>query len=122
MRDLANASVEGLLVCDGETIVSANTSFAALAGHPASYFAGVTLESCFPDRVARLNLLSARAIRWRQGLRQPDGSVTPVELILRPIAFNGRAHHVIAVRDLKAAKSRATHPLPRASRSADVAS
>ena len=32
MRDLANASVEGLLVCDGETIVSVNTSFANLSG------------------------------------------------------------------------------------------
>ena len=36
MRDLANASVEGLLVCDGETIVSVNTSFAALTGLSAS--------------------------------------------------------------------------------------
>ena len=32
MRDLANASVEGLVVCDGETIVHVNTSFAALTG------------------------------------------------------------------------------------------
>ena len=32
MRDLADASVEGLLVCDGEVIVSVNTSFALLTG------------------------------------------------------------------------------------------
>src|SRR6266478_9309040 len=33
MRDLANASVEGLLVCDGEVIVSVNTSFALQPRH-----------------------------------------------------------------------------------------
>jgi len=37
-------------------------------------------------------------------LRQRDGSTTPVELILRPIVFSGRPHHVIAVRDLQARK------------------
>ena len=36
MRDLADASVEGLLVCDGQTIVSANKSFSHLIGAPES--------------------------------------------------------------------------------------
>ena len=35
MRGLANAAVEGLLVCDGETVVTVNDSFAALAGSTA---------------------------------------------------------------------------------------
>ena len=35
MRGLANAAVEGLLVCDGEIIVTANKSFASLAGSDA---------------------------------------------------------------------------------------
>lgn len=34
MRGLANAAVEGLLVCDGPTIVTVNNSFAALIGCP----------------------------------------------------------------------------------------
>ena len=45
MRDLANASVEGLLVCDGETIVSINTSFATLTGLSVSDLVGARLES-----------------------------------------------------------------------------
>src|SRR3954447_5643627 len=59
MRDLANASVEGLLVCDGDTIVSVNTSFAALIGLSASSLVGTRLETRFPDEVARGRLLSA---------------------------------------------------------------
>ena len=109
MRDLANASVEGLLVCDGETIVSVNTSFAMLTGLSASSLVGARLESCFPDKAARARLLSG----WNQpvetGLRHRDGSMTPVELLLRPIVFSGRPHHVVAVRDLQARKEAEQH-------------
>ena len=109
MRDLANASVEGLLVCDGETIVSVNTSFAALTGLSASNLVGARLESCFPDKVARARLLSDSNLPIETGLRHLDGSTTPVELILRPIVFAGRPHHVVAVRDLQARKEAEQH-------------
>jgi diguanylate cyclase len=109
MRDLANASVEGLLVCDGEAIVSVNTSFAALTGQSVSELVDAKLESCFPDKAARTKLLSGSAQPVETGLRQRDGSITPVELILRPIIFAGRPHHVIAVRDLQARKEAEQH-------------
>jgi diguanylate cyclase (GGDEF)-like protein/PAS domain S-box-containing protein len=109
MRDLANASVEGLLVCDGEVIVSVNTSFAALTGLSASNLVGARLESCFPDKVARAKLLSGSNLPVETSLRHLDGSMTPVELILRPIIFSGRPHHVVAVRDLQARRAAEQH-------------
>src|SRR6266404_1561867 len=109
MRDLANASVEGLLVCDGETIVSVNTSFALLTGLSIANLVGARLERCFPDNVARAKLLSASNETVETDLRHLDGSMTPVELILRPIIFAGRPHHVIAVRYLKARKDAEQH-------------
>jgi diguanylate cyclase (GGDEF)-like protein/PAS domain S-box-containing protein len=109
MRDLANASVEGLLVCDGETIVSVNTSFAALTGLSASGLVGAKLESCFPDKIARARLLSVSTLPVETELRHSDGSTTAAELILRPIIFAGRPHHVIAVRDLQARKEAEQH-------------
>src|SRR3982075_2246485 len=109
MRDLANASVEGLLVCDGEVIVSVNTSFAALTGLSVSNLFGARLESRFPDKVARARLLSGSGLPVETSLRHLDGSLTPVELILRPIIFAGRPHHVIAVRDLQARKEAEQH-------------
>jgi diguanylate cyclase len=109
MRDLANASVEGLLVCNGQAIVSINTSFAALTGLSVSDLVGATLESCFPDKAARARLLSGSSLPVETGLRHFDGSMTPVELILRPIVFAGRPHHVIAVRDLQARKAAEQH-------------
>jgi diguanylate cyclase len=109
MRDLADASVEGLLVCDGETIVSVNTSFAHLAGVPASSLVGAGLESCFPDKMARTRLLAGSNQPVETSLRHRDGSATPVELLLRPIVFAGRPHHVVAVRDLQARKEAEQH-------------
>ncbi|MEA2894127.1 MAG: hypothetical protein QOI05_4920, partial [Bradyrhizobium sp.] len=109
MRDLANASVEGLLVCDGETVVSVNTSFAALIGLPAASLVGARLDNCFPDRAARAKLLAGSNQPVETGLRHADGSVSSVELILRPIVFAGRPHHVIAVRDLRARKEAEQH-------------
>ncbi len=109
MRDLANASVEGLLVCDGELIVSVNTSFAALTGLSTAHLAGARLERCFPDQAACAKLLSRSNLTVETDLRHLDGSMTPVELILRPIVFGGRPHHVIAVRDLQARKDAEQH-------------
>jgi diguanylate cyclase len=109
MRDLADASVEGLLVCDGDAIVSVNTSFSVLTGLSTATLAGAKLESCFPDQTARARLLSQPNQTIETELRHIDGSMTPVELILRPIVFSGRPHHVIAVRDLKARKDAEEH-------------
>jgi diguanylate cyclase len=109
MRDLADASVEGLLVCDGDMIVSVNRSFSSLTGFTTSDLAGKTLESCFPDQAARTELLSRSNLPVEMDLRHRNGSLTPVELILRPIVFAGRPHHVVAVRDLKARKDAEEH-------------
>ena len=109
MRELADASVEGLLVCDGETIVSANKSFLFLTGSSAESLVGERLEDCFPDSDARARLLSRTNQTVETDLRHLDGSLTPVELILRPVVFAGRPHHVVAVRDLKARKDAEEH-------------
>ncbi|TMJ63277.1 MAG: EAL domain-containing protein [Alphaproteobacteria bacterium] len=109
MRDLANASVEGLLVCDGDVIVSVNTSFSMLAGLSASNLVGSRLARCFPDQNACAKLLSRSEQTVETQLRHADASLSPVELILRPIEFAGRPHHVVAVRDLKARQDAQQH-------------
>jgi diguanylate cyclase (GGDEF)-like protein/PAS domain S-box-containing protein len=109
MRDLANASVEGLLVCDGEVIVSINTSFARLAGSSAANLVGAKLDRCFPNPAARAKLMSGSGQSVETELRHLDGVMTPVELILRPIVFAGRPHHVVAVRDLQSRKEAEQH-------------
>jgi diguanylate cyclase (GGDEF)-like protein/PAS domain S-box-containing protein len=107
MRGLANAAVEGLLVCDGDSIVTVNNSFADLVGSPAECM--TKLEHCFPDEGTRLKLFERPNQPVEGDLLNADGSSTPVELILRPVDYGGKPHHAIAVRDLRARKQAEQH-------------
>jgi diguanylate cyclase (GGDEF)-like protein/PAS domain S-box-containing protein len=109
MRGLANAAVEGLLVCEGDAIVTVNDSFARLAGSPAECLTGAKLEQCFPDEGTRLRLFERPNQPVEGDLLHADGSRTPVELILRPVDYGGKPHHAVAVRDLQARKQAEQH-------------
>ena len=109
MRGLANAAVEGLLVCEGDTIVTVNNSFADLVGSPAECMTCAKLEQCFPDEGTRLKLFERPNQPIEGDLLHADGSRTPVELILRPVDYGGKPHHAIAVRDLQARKQAEQH-------------
>jgi diguanylate cyclase len=104
MRTLANAAVEGLLVCKGQGIVTANESFADLAGLSPDSISGMSLEHFFPDGITRLKLMECSSPPVESDLRKPDGSRIPVELITRPIDFFGKPHTIIAIRDLRERK------------------
>ena len=104
MRGLANAAVEGLMVCSGDAIVTVNNSFAALAGSSPEALTGKHLADFFPEEATRLKLLGRPNQPVEAELRHSDGSSTPVELILRAVDFGGKPHHGIAVRDLRARK------------------
>ena len=110
MRGLANAAVEGLVVCSDDTIVTVNNSFAVLAGaSSADAVAGAKLAAYFPEEATRLKLIGRPNQPIEAELRHVDGSLTPVELILRPVDFGGKSQHAIAVRDLRARKQAEQH-------------
>ncbi|UGV28042.1 bifunctional diguanylate cyclase/phosphodiesterase [Rhodopseudomonas boonkerdii] len=109
MLGLANAAIEGLIVCDGDTIVTVNNSFAALACASTESFAGKRLDACFPDDLPRAGLISRPDQPVEASLRAGRGLPVPVELIQRQIDFAGRPHQVIAVRDLRARKEAEQH-------------
>jgi diguanylate cyclase len=109
MRGLANAAIEGLVVCDGETVVTVNESFAALVGCPAEKLTGAKLEQFFPEEATRLKLRNRPNNAIEDELLHADGSRTPVELIQHRVDFAGKPHFAIAVRDLLARKQAEEH-------------
>jgi diguanylate cyclase (GGDEF)-like protein/PAS domain S-box-containing protein len=109
MRGLANAAVEGLLVCEGECITTVNNSFADLIGSPAESMVGARLEQFFPDEGTRLRLFERPDQPVEGDLLHADGSRTPVEMILRSVDYGGKPHCAIAVRDLQARKQAEQH-------------
>jgi diguanylate cyclase (GGDEF)-like protein len=104
LRGLANAVAEGLLVCRGSTIVTANTSFATLAGEASESLAGLPLDRFLPEDAVRDTVLGAPGRAIETVLQRGDGECLAVELILQPIEFRGTSHNAIAVRDLRGRK------------------
>ena len=108
MRGLADAAVEGLLVCKGQTIVTANQSFTWLIGAAAEDIAGRQLGHFLnPTICTALTERPNTAIETE--LRTIDGSTLPVEAILREVDFGGSLHQAIAIRDLSARKQAELH-------------
>jgi diguanylate cyclase (GGDEF)-like protein len=109
MRGLANGAVEGLLVCDGDLVVTVNDSFVLLTGSSSECLVGARLATCFPDETALARIVADPNKPIETNLHHADGSMFPVELILRSLDFAGRPHHVIAVRDLRARREAEQH-------------
>jgi diguanylate cyclase (GGDEF)-like protein/PAS domain S-box-containing protein len=102
LRSLADAAVEGLVVCRGDTIVSANESFHRLVGGVTPTSVAAQLSDYVPD--ARVLALVAHQPETpiEAELRQTDGGFIPVELIMRPIHYANQPHFAVAVRDVRA--------------------
>ncbi|MDS1135816.1 EAL domain-containing protein [Nitratireductor indicus] len=104
MNGLANAALEGLIVCDDTTIVTANKSLCRLSGRTL----GDMIGSDFTELFSAINPssgLSANADPiWESNLIHVDGSRSPVELLTRVVDYGGKPHTVIAVRDIRERK------------------
>lgn len=105
MRGLADAAVEGLLVCEQDNVVTANGSFLALIGQPAGAVAGRTLASFFPDPAVLERLSATRSEVFEAELSIPQGRSIPVELVSRLVDYGGRPHIAVAARDIRQRKA-----------------
>jgi len=105
MRGLANAAVEGLLICNGDTVVTVNDNFVAISGYStAESVLGSKLERFFPDEDLRRKLFERENTLVEGILRHGDGAEIPVELIQRVVDVGGKPHRAVAIRDLRARK------------------
>jgi diguanylate cyclase (GGDEF)-like protein/PAS domain S-box-containing protein len=109
MHGLANAAVEGLVVCDGDLIVTVNDSFATLIGQPAAALAGSSVASWLTDETVRASLFAKSNQALETNLRRHDGSMIPAEIMRRQIDYAGRPAQVLAVRDLRARRKSEQH-------------
>jgi diguanylate cyclase len=109
VRGLANAAVEGLVICDDGAIVTVNDSFAALVGLRPDSLVGASFETFVPEERIRLKLADRPNQSIEGDLCRADGSKSPVELIRRPVDFGGKPHDAIAVRDLRDRKKAEQH-------------
>ncbi|MCO6418774.1 EAL domain-containing protein [Siccirubricoccus sp. KC 17139] len=100
LRSLADATVEGLLLCAEDRIIVSNRSLQELLGREDAWFAGQTLEALLPPGGVLPPGLAAEG-RAETEFLAASGEAIPVELVTRPLATQARPHRVVAVRDLR---------------------
>jgi diguanylate cyclase len=96
LRELAGVAVEGLAICDGDVITTANQSLEALAGAQAGDLSGWLLGRILPGvNVADLPEREERDAE----LATINGQYVPVRVLRRDVTFGGKTQSVVAVRD-----------------------
>ncbi len=99
LKRLADASVEGLAILDGNRVVEVNETLVRLIGRPVEHLRGAEfvgglvtgdqMEEGGDPSLVREALLNV-----------PGREPVPVEVVARPLDYDGRPHVVFAVRDL----------------------
>ena len=95
LKDFAEFSVEGLVLCDGDTIVWANRSIRTLLPDDGRDCVGRSLSLLLPpDVVARLS-----EVAEIDAILGAGPAATPVRVISKTIQLEHRPHRVVAFRD-----------------------
>ena len=96
LRDLSDVAVEGLLICQGDVIVTANDSIESLSGHAGGSLSGRFASTLLPG--LDLAGMPEREERDAQ-LLGAEGQMIPVRVLRRELLLGRRRQTVIAVRD-----------------------
>ena len=96
VRELSALAVEGLVVSDGSTILTANASLGRLYGADAAEMEGLRLDGLLPDVDPRtLQDLEEHDAQ----LHARNGEIIPVRLVRSEVTLGDRRRIVLAVRD-----------------------
>ena len=101
LQSLANASAEGLLICNAHRVLHANDNLAEMLGLDTSELARMPMSELLPLRQADLSAHAASSTPFRTELHDRSGDAVPVEIYVRPIELSQQPHFAIAVRDLR---------------------
>ena len=96
LRELADVALEGLLICQGDIIVTANSSIERLSGHDTSGLVGAFVSSLLPG----LDVPSLPEREEREAeLIGAGGQPVPVRVLRCEVRLGHKLQTVIAVRD-----------------------
>ncbi len=98
LRNLADVTVEALVVCDGDLILSNNHSFDILVGGARDAQKGLSIASFGVDPI--LFRQSGPTASFQTRLVSSTGERVPVEVIRKEIDYGGAVRRIYAIRDL----------------------
>ncbi len=101
LRELANAAVEGLVVCDDEIMVTTNTSLERMLGSSNRKLVGRSFTALFEPQEGEAGLNFETDTRREGFMRASGGERIPVEVIIHAMGDKDRQRFGVAVRDLR---------------------
>jgi diguanylate cyclase (GGDEF)-like protein len=101
LRNLADIAFEGLVICDGDVVVATNKSFERMIECSSDSLVGADVQELFAVGQPAGGVTIALENVEEKMLRARSGAYIPVEVLRKPIAYAGRQHQVMAVRDLR---------------------
>lgn len=103
MAELANATIEALLICDGTTVTAANENFLHLTGQAEAQIIGSDVSAFLSvSQDSRSALMSGTALEL--ALRTLDGPTIDVEVHARRVVYGGRQQTALAILDIRKRK------------------
>ncbi|BBE72446.1 putative bifunctional diguanylate cyclase/phosphodiesterase [Oharaeibacter diazotrophicus] len=99
LRQMQEASVEGIVVVLDNKVVDVNDSFLRITGFAREEVRGLP----FVGSLLQVDLSDDRlpqSVLWEGHVAGARGGLVPVEVVARPFDYDGRPHTVFAVRDL----------------------
>ena len=97
-RGLAEATSEGLAICDGDLVVDVNSRFERLTGKSNHQLCGTKLRDSFHD-VSATTQIGPYSVEL--ALQGPDGESVPCEVFARTVVCGDRARTVVTFNDLR---------------------
>jgi NO-binding membrane sensor protein with MHYT domain len=96
LRELADVALEGLLICQGDVVLTANNSVERLSGHYGGALSGSFVSSLLPGvDIASLPEREERDVQ----LMGAHGQLVPVRILRSEIGVGHKLQTVIAIRD-----------------------
>jgi diguanylate cyclase (GGDEF)-like protein/PAS domain S-box-containing protein len=104
IKQLADAALEGIVICEGDLVIASNTGFARLVGVEPDSLTGKRFSDYLSNPHIIDQLDPRSNARTECGIMGTDGARISVEVIVREMVFMGRNRFVYTVRDLRERK------------------
>jgi len=106
-RDLFEASLDGILICEEGTILEVNPSSEWMFGYRTDELVGMPIGSLIEsgDQLSQPEMIPSDALRqFESTCTRKDGSKFDADIVVRRHIYQGRAVVVMAVRDISSRK------------------
>ncbi len=103
LKQITEASLEGIIIHDGEKIIDLNDKFCEISGFSRTDVIGKSIYVILPEdskNLVRKKFNLKRTTFYQMEMLRADGSLYEAEVLSKPIAYKNNNAKVVSIRDL----------------------